>query len=369
MNLEAILVTALILGFVQAKLFHSFGLKRLSYTRYFADKAVFAGDKTELVEQITNDKLLPAPLLRLESSLSANLLFEHQDNLEINSGQIFQNHKSLFGLMPYTSIKRRHFITCAKRGYYRLTSVSMTCGDILGISSVSQNVAVDAGLLVYPKIMAMEDIPLPSHSWLGEIVVKRWLIEDPFMLAGIREYQAGDALNRINWKATAKSGGLQVQKRDYTSEHRLLIYVNFEISEKMWDAVTDPELVERAISYAASIAQYTISRGVETGFGCNGQLYEKPGEPVRIEANTGSTHLLHLLETMARLEIVRSRPIDTFLEEDLSSGLTHADILIITAFVSGKMRRLIDDLQRMGNAVEIIRLNSADKRREMSANE
>src|SRR5699024_6360963 len=115
--------------------------------------------------------------------------------------------------------------------YYTLQTVSVTTGDGIGFSEVFDSFEAHTSVTVYPSIIAIDDIPLPSHSWLGDITVKRWIVEDPFLQAGVREYQYGDPLNSINWKATARTQNLQINKKDFTADHHLLIYVNFDIHE------------------------------------------------------------------------------------------------------------------------------------------
>lgn len=68
-------------------------------------------------------------------------------------------------------------------------------------------------MLIYPVLLNLDELPLPIHSWLGELPVKRWIVEDPFLTAGIREYSSGDSMGLVNWKATARTGVMQVHKK------------------------------------------------------------------------------------------------------------------------------------------------------------
>jgi uncharacterized protein (DUF58 family) len=357
MAIQWFIFVTVIVVLMQSGAFRRWGLKKVRYSRYFNLPAVFEGQEVEMVEVISNEKLLPLPWLRVESKISANLRFQKQFNLDIQHQQF---HKSLFSLRPYMRITRRHRVKCLKRGCYFLNSVAMTCGDLFGFQDMSKEFHLSAQLLVYPKLIFMEDIPLPSHSWLGDVTVRRWIVDDPFMLSGVREYVYGDPLNRINWKATARTGELKVHNCDFTANPRLVIYLNVDISEDMWDVVTEPERIERGISYAASIAQYTISRGIEVGFGCNGYLIDQKDEPVRLPTRCSSEHLTVIFETLAKLVIARSVTFYTFLEQDLAKGVTGKDFLIITSYVSERMERQVSKLREYGNAVEFLRLDQEE---------
>jgi uncharacterized protein (DUF58 family) len=356
-SIVVIILIAIALAGLQAYVFYHFGMRRIEYERYFDRQAVYEGEQVEMIERIENRKLLPVPWVRLESMLHASLKFENQGNYEISSGTMFQNHASWFSMNPYTQIIRRHKLTCTKRGWHRLNTAVMTGGDLFGFRRRSVPVKLDFELLVYPKPLPLSELRLPSHSWQGDYVVRRWIVEDPFTIAGVRDYQSSDSMRSVNWKATARAGKLQVHRRDFTADHRLMICVNVEVSENMWDAVTDPELIERGLSYAATIAQHGILHGMETGFGSNGYTSDRPKETVRVQPRNGRYQLVTLLETMAKMEIARSLPFDAFLEEEVRAGTTNTDFILITPFVNEKIERQLRLLRLRGNAVEIMPLN------------
>ena len=204
----------------------------------------------------------------------------------------------------------------------------------------------------------MDDIPLPTHSWLGDVVVRRWIIEDPFLTAGVRDYSAGDPLNSINWKATARTNDLQVTKKDFSADHHLMIYVNFNQTGDIWHPIIDQQITEKSLSYVATIAAFSISKGISTGFGCNSYMGQKTNETIRIEAENSRQQLTYILETLAKLEVDANKSINSFLQEDIDRKIAGKDILIITAFVSSKMKENILRLEELGNSVELLMLTS-----------
>ncbi|MBO0994714.1 DUF58 domain-containing protein [Bacillus sp. SD088] len=360
MNIAWFIVMTIIIIIGQVFVFHRWGLAKIRYRRSFSKQAVFTGESIEMVDEISNKKLLPVPWLRLESKIDANLQFQKRSNLdnEVHAGGDF--HRTLFSLMPYQKVRRRQMLTCQKRGYYRFETVSLTTGDIFGFGQVFKSVPSKAEIIVYPSLISMDDIPLPTHSWLGDVVVRRWIMEDPFLIAGVREYSPGDPLNTINWKATAKSQVLQVSQKDFSADHHLMIYVNFTQTEDIWRPIVDELLMEKAISYAASIAQYALDNGIDTGFGCNSYFNEMDKQSIHIDPANGEQHLMYLLETMAKLKIGSSTYFDFFLKDEVEREVEGTDILIITALVTDKMREYIKQLEARGNSVEILELEPAE---------
>jgi uncharacterized protein (DUF58 family) len=361
MGIPWLLFAALLVVIAQSVIFRYFGQKGITYRRSFNTKACFQGEEIELVEQIANRNVIPVPWLRLESLIHAGLKFQRQFNLDINSGSMFQNHKSLFSLLPFTRVTRRHRVVCLQRGFYRLNSASLTCGDLLGLYRHTKQLSLDVELVVYPKPAAVEEIAMPFRSWQGEQSVKRWIVDDPFMISGVREYRYGDSMNAINWKSTARSGRLQVHQRDYTADRRLMIVLNVEDHEKQWNQVSDSELIERGIAFAAGFAQMAIEQGLEAGFGTNGYLTDLPHEPVRIEPQRGSEQLTLLLDTMAKLVIARRVAFEDWLDEMAASGMSNLDVLIISAYVSDKMLHPIERIRGNGNSVEVFMLQNEQR--------
>lgn len=327
-------------------------LRHVGYERTFSVRFAYEGDTIEMIERIANRKLLPLPWLRLESLLPGRLAFEKQTNLDIRSGDIFQNHISLFSLRPYRQIVRRHRVLCTARGWYRLESATMTAGDPFGLTRATLRCPMSLELVVYPKPAAWNELPLPIHSWLGDIAVRRWIVEDPFLTSGVRPYRAGDGFKSVNWKATARTGELQVHQRDFTADHRLWICLNFEVTASMWKQVTDPERIERAIRLAATVADYALARGIETGLLCNGWMLDGPKHAVRLEPTGGTVQLQRLLEAMAKLELESVYPFPDLLKEEVEAGTTGADFLILTCHTEGGIAEMADELRRRGNGVE-----------------
>ena len=104
-------------------------------------------------------------------------------------------------------------------------------------------------------------------QWInGEIKSKAHLIEDPFEFRGIREYQPYDSMKSINWKATAKTGELRVNMRDFTSQKVVRIFLNLEDT----GIIKRTEACEAAIKVAAGLVKNFTSEDMEFALYSNG---------------------------------------------------------------------------------------------------
>lgn len=354
---------AAVLAFMQALLFSIFNLKKLTYKRYFSRKSVFEGEKLEMVEVIRNVKLLPVPWLRAESRISPNLKFGSGAISEEREISANRYHRSVFFMGPFSQITRRHTVTCLGRGHYEAGSVALTAGDLFGLALKEKQLQTDCSLDVYPRLLSEDELDTPSTRWQGELTVKRWIMPDPFLTSGVRDYRAGDPQRDIHWRATARTGQLQVKVRDYTADPRMLVVLNVQTSEEQWGDLMDyeQESIEQGIRIAATLCMRALNAGVEAGFACNGCLCGErgSGKTVFVPARSSSSQADVLLATMARLEIHREMTFVTFLEAIGDS--VNTDILILSTYDSEAIRYQINQLRRMGNSVTFMQLERGRK--------
>ncbi len=353
MSVGLLVISTLIIVYIQAVIYKYWGLKGITYSRSFGSPHVFEGEEVQMIEIISNNKLIPVLWLQLESEIDSHLQFQKQANLDIKHQQF---HRSFFSILPFTRITRKHTIKCVKRGFYTLKSAVLSCKDALSIIQTYEELTLSAGLLVYPKIIPVKNLNLPCRSWIGDTVVRRWIIDDPFMISGVRDYQYGDSMNKINWKTTARTGSIKVYNTDYTSNMKIIILLNIQSNEESWDDNTDAEIMEKAISYCASIAYFLISKGIETGFCCNCHSSRDDETPILIPAGSGSGHINLLLESMAMMQLKRSKMFHFFMDEIPDSFIESTDFLVVTNYVDALMEKSIQRIKDMACSVEILKL-------------
>lgn len=349
-----LILAALILIFAQALLFKKASLHSVTCKRWFSDRYVFAGDKTWLMEQIFNNKPLPVPLLVVESRISRNIELSSAVELDVNDSNY---HKSLFTLLPFTKILRRHPVRILKRGYYNLRSIAVTSHDLLGINRVNREIPVDARITAYPAFLDAEDLSLPSHSFLGDAIVRRWIVSDPFLISGVRDYQLQDPMKTINWKASARTGRLQVNQYDYSANTRLLVVMNVDMSEEQWNVAVEEEQLEYTLSLCATLMKYAIENSMEVAFSSNGRCIADEVMEAEVGFGSGEQHLYILLEALALMDFRRVRSFRQHLGEFDKAGIHDTDILIITHYLSQEIETQAQLLRSRGNAVEIMILH------------
>ena len=100
-------------------------------------------------------------------------------------------------------------------------------------------------IIIFPQKLDIEKSITPLGSFNGDISVKRWIIDDPLMTIGIREYTGNESERFIHWPSSLKYNSLMVKNFDFTTDNNVLIALNIESMKPYWQCI-DEEAIEKA---------------------------------------------------------------------------------------------------------------------------
>ena len=259
-----ILAGGFLARFLAEKYYEKNWNKRLKAEIRFQPEPVFQGEQGFLTETIENDKRLFLPALQAGFAVSRNLSFGQEENTSVSD----QSYKrDIFSVAGRQRIIRQVPFEAVKRGYYEIRKVDLVTRGILLSGEMYHTIPRSTYLYVYPKKMAGERGELLFRRISGVYESRKKLLEDPFLFRGIREYTPEDPMNRINWKASARSGSLMVNQHNSAVSGNVCILLDVE-DETVWKY---EEIHEEGIRLAAAVAESFLSRGIEVGLITNGR--------------------------------------------------------------------------------------------------
>ncbi len=295
MKLFVVLAVCLAALALQGALFRRLWSRGLTADLSFSDTAAVEGETSRLVETVSNRKFLPLPILHVKFRMGKELPFLSGSNSRITD----QNYRSdVFSCMPWQEIRRTLEFSCTKRGYYPIREMDLVSYDLFFLHHCAANVPVDTALYVYPRPADPFRLELPLRDLLGQLLARRALLSDPFEIRSVRPYETYDPLRTVNWKATARTGELQVNVYSPASSQKAAILLDIE-SDRIF---ADTDLTEESIRLCGSIAAFLIGRGIPAAIYSNGADC-LTGEPSRLEAGAGSGHLHAVMELLARIQV------------------------------------------------------------------
>lgn len=300
MKIVAALIGAMLLYELQRILYSRFWNKGLTVDLRLSDDKAVEGDQLSLIETITNQKLLPIPVLKIKYMASRSLIFLDTRLTEVTD-HTYRN--DLFSLMMYQKLTRSIPFLCTRRGYYTIDKIILVCNDILLESELVAETDAKVQLYVYPELIESSRLQIPFQKMFGTVLTRRLLHEDPYEFKSIREYQSYDTMKTINWKASAKTGSLMVNVHDHTASMQIKILLNLELDTLR----KDEELTEECIRLAATLATHFIEQGIPTSLYTNA-LDVISREVLNAPAGSGYSHIRTINETLARIDATLTPP-------------------------------------------------------------
>ena len=295
-------------------------LRRVHCERTLSAKSLFPGDELTLTLRLVNAKPLPLPWAEVNQALPPQLVAAASE--ESLQESVLQRTASL----PwYSRITWRERVRAERRGCYTIPPLTVTSGDVLGLYPRQLKDAAEETVVVYPHIYPVHHLTMPRTDASGDLLGRVSLQEDPTRMRGIREYQPQDGLRRVHWKATAHHGQLMVKVFEPAAVSRL----NLVLVADSFGQLTDDEPFELAVSAIASAANYCVAHQIQVGLVGNARLSDGSGES-RVPPSSGDTHLITMLEILARATTATVRPLPVLARELRSLAMSGASLVVVT---------------------------------------
>ena len=293
-QLLIMIIIAFLLYMLQLKVYSEVWDAKLEVELSFQPTEMFEGDEGCLSEVIVNDKRLPLPLFNVKFQTDRNLLFH--DSMETQkTDQYYRN--DAFRIGGHEKLTRNLTFVANRRGCYQIEAVDLVASDLFLSTTIVTKHELEQKkfLYVYPKPFYSREFIRSLQMVNGLLQTKTQFLEDPFEYRGIREYQPYDDMKSINWKATAKTGDLKVNLRDFTAVKSIRIFLNLEDE----GIVKRQDCAEVCIRMAAGIVKYFSERGMKVA--CFGNCQEAYSKKV-LSLRSGSP-LQDIYRSLAQIDL------------------------------------------------------------------
>ena len=324
----------------------------------FRRERVFVSEVVEVVVRIENRKRVSLPWVRVGVWLPPGL--ERGDDRRVDTIRGFRRRLTMSGNSQATMTFP---LRATGRGEYRLRLVEMTISDPFGLVPMTQELIPPEALLVMPEPRIGVPVETRRRLPFGTPAVAARMFEEPERFAGIRPYAAGDPLNRIHWKASGHSGGLQTKIFEPTRGADALFAMDLSVGEPFWDAIY-PEIAEDTIGWTAFLARLAIDAGWRVGLIANTHLTHGRG-PLRVLPSSARGHEAAIFAAMARMPNEPTSDLAPLLREagrHLGRTLT---AVVVSPRPGPWLRQEIDVVRRRG--IEVVAVSPLEPLRVMTA--
>lgn len=329
----------------QYLIYSRLGLKNVDYTISLDRTEAFEGEEFQLVEEITNNKRLPLPWVRTEICCSRWLsFFGAEQNIAKDAQKGFV--AGVFMLKRRQKLRRVWRVKPEKRGEYTIEDITLSVSDLFGLTKPSRMIKVKQRICVLPAPCDMQLPALSSERFIGENTVNRFILPDPFIISGAREYTGREPMNRIHWAQSARTGTLMTYRNEFSTERSVLILLNLQRMVADENVRLPVSLLEAQIKAAAFVLDCCYRAHTQTALAAN------CAESISADSGEGYEHTLDILRCLARIKNRCGQHMDEFME-----GLDYSpytDVILISNIISARTESVLRRLSESGCRVALL---------------
>ena len=290
------LILLIIILIVQVRSMHS-ALKSVTYDCHFSKLLVEPGEEFEITITITNKSRAFIPFIKIEQAFPADIMLKGMQLAKTANPADYIYHTSTLYLMPRSKYIKRVRASFPQRGRYIFPGAYLRIGDFLALGDkMLEHKYHHLEVVVYPKTTNSSNFDELLSGIMGDISVRRFVLEDPIMTIGFRDYSGREPMKAISWNQSAKTGKLMVKQFDHTIEAAVSIILDVE--GRGLEGDTDKK--EAAFSYARSLCELLESRGMKYDFLTNATTADARARWSYKPEGSGLHHFATIMEGLGR---------------------------------------------------------------------
>ena len=335
-----ILLGLIILTYMINRFTLAYGYLNLNYKMNINKTLAEIGEPIEISSTIENRKPLNISFLKIVENFSKGL------SIRSNQYKIF--------IMPYQRVVRKYNIYAKKRGLYFILNTDFELGDFAGFRTNRKTLPMKKEIVILPERLDLDEHIVALGSLSGDISVKRWIIDDPLMTIGIREYTGNEPERFIHWPSSLKYGNLMVKNFDFTTDNSVMVVLNIETMKPSFKKA-EWDLVEKSISLTRGILEDFQESRIPYGFATNS--FNDNSDSMNGHYHypwLGQNHLTSFLEILGRIDEKIPSSFQTMLNELGRKQGNYTTIVIISPRLLDSYIEGINILsKKVGNTVVI----------------
>jgi hypothetical protein len=234
---------------------------------------------------VSNAKRWPVDFLRMGELLPEGLILLG-DGYELRALQRGRALVSDTYLLPRQKLTRTLQAALPRRGRYFFWGATLSAGSFLALAEKSQEFHLVREMVAPPKAIFTPQLQQLLGRFIGDISVNRFIMEDPVLTIGFRDYTDRDPMRSISWKQTARFGKLMVKNYDHTLDLTVTVLLNidtpggaagndfetlFSLTRTVCGFLENAEIPYRLVTNA-SLGGSRVKSLILDGFGANHEL-------------------------------------------------------------------------------------------------
>lgn len=341
-------VGAMAMMLIYLNLWPKWVLPKIYFDRQFSTENCYVGDHVDFEWKMGNRGKLPISWIRIETELPSAV---ELDGVSSNGDQWIE-FKSIMALGPTSEYKLKYDCCFTHRGYYLFSDVRYETTDHLGQRHYSGNLPDKSHIFVYPKLRPVHELIEDSQVYNGNREVKRWVVDDPLIAIGSREYTSTDPMKYVDWNATAKVGKMQVKKFSYSTERATMFLLNAQTKDYFWEG-TEHDLMEQMVETVATYVSVNEKEMESYGLSSNCPVQEGAGG-VMIQPARGRKHYHRVFRALTQMTHFTYCQFEDVVQYNIKHNPTHTRMVVVSGVINESILESIRIGMRKGFEFELI---------------
>ena len=275
-----------------------------------------------LINTVANRSRRFVPYVHVSQHIP-DVLTVQEDNVEITPrGKTSRYLEYSLYLMPRQTWQRPVAVSLPVRGRYVFSGATLQGGGFLGFSELTAYTDQTEEIVILPRPCAIPALTDTLGGFLGDRSVDRYILEDPVLTLGFREYTGREPMKSISWPQSARSGQLMVKKYDYTLELTATVLLNVECDR----TEGFEQRLEACFSITRTVCETLEEKRIPYRFVTNAGAAGAISLWSQVSDGLGAGHLSTVLEGLGRATYEPLRPFTHTLQQTIrhvEQGRTH----------------------------------------------
>ncbi|MPZ53143.1 MAG: DUF58 domain-containing protein [Acidimicrobiia bacterium] len=330
----------------------------LHHKRKLSSTRSFPGDALTVSIGVANAKPMALSNIGIEDTVTDNVQVAEK---LLQPGELTHHAvlRTVLSAGMYQEVTHRYTVTTARRGRHRFGPAVIEVSDPLGLMTRRIDFGGTDTILTYPRTVPIATPLIPAWEIIGDRTPPRRIIDDPQMVAGVRQYQRGDNPRRIHWRATARTGALQTKIAEPTSAPTTAIFLDTLADPSEG---THPARLELAVVAAASLATDLLDQNQQVGLYALGSS-RSDAQPFEVPPGRRHGQRARLLEHLASVEPTYRAAIEELLASTAPRLPMGASMVVITSHVSAALQHVLVRLARTTGTRRMALISVGDRPR------
>ena len=209
------------------------------------------GDTVDVALRVENAGLLLAQ--RIDAGL-------YISDLE---GKVDIETTESFALLPKESRELEIAARFDHVGCYRVGLKSLMIQDLLGLFKKQRALRGEGEVVVEPRVIELGSLPVSQEQISDNSLFRQSVVSDGYDYVGLRDYQMGDSMKSVHWKASARHESLLTRIRESQINPGVSVVVDLCTQ---WP--TGEQLMccyDAVIESALAVSSYARGNGIDCG--------------------------------------------------------------------------------------------------------